>query len=306
MTDGRSVRRRIAAQFSYLGERADIWRGVELFLDTDAYLNLGYSRWYQPYPLGSPQRRLAVRVGRHLAARLPEHGAGDRILDVGCGRGGPAAVLADRFDWQVVGIDLVSYNTRRARRTAADRGVGGETAFCVGDATSLPIASGSVRGAVAVDALVYLPERAAAFDELARVLAPGGTAVITDLVATEAPAADGAVGAFASAWDMERPGTVSRYRELIEAAGFELRTVVDLTPHSVGRFRAWSGLYLRVLDSPIGSLLERMLAARGLDPTAIATQIRRAHAALPALGHALFVVERPMERSLPRSEQQPP
>ncbi|PSP16950.1 hypothetical protein BRC62_05345 [Halobacteriales archaeon QH_10_67_13] len=213
---------------------------MELFLDTDAYLNLGYSRRYQPHALGSPQGRLAARVGRSLAARLPEGGTGERVLDVGCGRGGPAAVLADRYGWRVLGVDLVAYNARRARRTAADRGVEGATSFSVSDATALPVASGSVAGAVAVDALVY-----------------------------------------------------AEYRSMIEAAGLEVRTVADLTAHSVGRFRRWSGLYLRLLASPIGDRIERLLAARGLDPAAVTAQIRRAHAALPALGHALFVLKDP-------------
>ena len=292
MTHEESVRQQIAAQFSYLGDRADIWRGLELFLDTDAYLNLGYSRRYQPHALGSPQGRLAARVGRSLAARLPEGGTGERVLDVGCGRGGPAAVLADRYGWRVLGVDLVAYNARRARRTAADRGVEGATSFSVSDATALPVASGSVAGAVAVDALVYLPDRAAAIDELGRVLEPGGTAVISDLVAADEDG-DGTVEAFATAWDMERPGTVAEYRSMIEAAGLEVRTVADLTAHSVGRFRRWSGLYLRLLASPIGDRIERLLAARGLDPAAVTAQIRRAHAALPALGHALFVLKDP-------------
>lgn len=292
MTHEESVRRRIAAQFSYLGDRADIWRGLELFLDTDAYLNLGYSRWYQPHALGSPQGRLAARVGRSLAARLPDGGTGERVLDVGCGRGGPAAVLADRYGWRILGVDLVAYNARRARRTAADRGVGRATSFCVGDATALPVGSGAVAGAVAVDAFVYLPDRAAAIEELGRVLEPGGAAVISDLVAADEDEG-GAVEAFATAWDMERPGTVAEYRSMIEAAGLEVQTVADLTGHSVGRFRRWSGLYLRLLASPVGELVERALAARGLDPAAVTAQIRRAHAALPALGHVLFVLEAP-------------
>lgn len=290
MTHEESVRRRIAAQFSYLGDRADIWRGLELFLDTDAYLNLGYSRWYQPHALGSPQGRLAARVGRSLAARLPTRQS-VRVLDVGCGRGGPAAVLADRYRWQVLGVDLVAYNARQARQTAADRGVDDATSFCVSDATALPVAAASVAGVVAVDALVYLPDRNGAIDELGRVLEPGGAAVISDLVATDG--AGGAVEAFATAWDMERPGTVAEYRSMIEAAGLEVRAIADLTAYSVGRFRRWSGLYLRLLASPVGGLIERALAARGLDPAAVTTQIRRAHAALPALRHALFVLEAP-------------
>src|SRR6202008_4173459 len=49
--------------------------------------------------------------GRGLAAtlelaRLAQASAADRVLDVGCGIGGPARVLAHRFGARVSGIDL--------------------------------------------------------------------------------------------------------------------------------------------------------------------------------------------------------
>ncbi|ERG88039.1 MAG: methylase involved in ubiquinone/menaquinone biosynthesis [halophilic archaeon J07HX5] len=291
-----SIRERITAQFSYLSDRADIWRGLDLLLETDAYLNLGYSRWYQTHLLGAPQRRLTEHVGRRLA----EHGLGAGpgatprpILDIGAGRGGPAVTLAERFDGGVLGVDLVRYNARQTRVVAREQGVGTRIEALVGDATELPVASGIIAGAVAIDAFVYLPDRSAAMTELSRVLAPTGVAVVSDLVTDEAAPGAAKIPAFADAWDLEPPGTVDEYTQLAADAGLELVTIEDLTAHSVGRFRGWAGLYLRLIKSPVGTLLERWLTAQGLDPTAITTQIRCAHAALPALEHRLFVLRRP-------------
>lgn len=297
-----SIRGRIRAQFSYLSDRADIWQGLDLLLETDAYLNLGYSRWYQTHVLGAPQRRLAEHVSRRLAERgagsgsNSSVGSGDTprpILDVGAGRGGPAATLAERFDSGVLGVDLVRYNARRARVTAREQGLGTRVGALVGDATELPVASRTVAGAVAIDAFVYLPDRGAAMTELSRVLAPGGVAVVSDLIADETAPGAGEIPAFADAWDLEPPGTAGEYTQLAADAGLEVVTVEDLTAHSVGRFQGWAGLYLRLVESPVGPLLERWLTAQGLDPTAITTQVRRAHAALPALEHRLFVLRRP-------------
>lgn len=285
------LRGRITDQFSYRGERADVWRAFDLFLDTDEFLNLGYSARCQPHVLGSSQRRLAAEVGRTLSARLPAT-QGVRLLDVGCGRGGPAVHLADRFGFRVTGLDLVAYNVARAAENARERSVDAE--FVVGDATRLPFASGSFGACTAVDSLVYLRDREAAVASVADVLEPGGVVVLTDLVVR--PDVDEAgrrlVASFADAWDLSPPGTVAEYERALDAANLALEGREDITPNSVGRFRKWTGLYLRTMASPAGALAERLLRGRGLDPAAITDQVRRAHEALPHLRHVVLVARR--------------
>ncbi|MFC6764216.1 class I SAM-dependent methyltransferase [Natrinema soli] len=93
---------------------------------------VGYSEWYQPHVVGSSQRRLVMEVGSGIASHLSATD-GVRLLDVGCGRGGPASHLADRFGFRVTGLDLVPYNLERATENAREKHV--ETEFVVGDAT---------------------------------------------------------------------------------------------------------------------------------------------------------------------------
>jgi SAM-dependent methyltransferase len=302
------LRDRIADQFSYRGERADVWRAFDLFLDTDAYLNLGYSGRYRPYVLGSPQRRLAGVVGERLAAHLPAT-EDVRLLDVGCGRGGPTIHLAERFGFRAVGVDLVPYNVGRAREhvergtnTGPERNVwngnadGEENAppdveYVVGDATRLPLAPDSIGACTAIDSLVYLPDRRAAFDELATVLEPGGVFACSDLLAGADLADDErrAVDSFAEAWDMPSPATFGGYERALDDAGFDVRERTDVTPNSVGRFRTWTTAFLRILASPLGPPVERALRARDLDPSVIERQVSRAHEALPHLRHVVLV-----------------
>jgi SAM-dependent methyltransferase len=293
--DPNRLRDRIADQFSDRGERADVWRAFDLFLDTDAYLNLGYSGRYRPHVLGSPQRRLAGVVGERLAAHLPATD-GVRLLDVGCGRGGPTVHLAERFGFRAVGVDLVPYNVERARERARRAGAGAENGspdvgFVVADATRLPLVPDSIGACTAIDALVYLPERRAAFDEIAAALEPGGVLACSDLLAGADldDAERRVVDSFADAWDMPPLGTLGGYERALDDAGFDVRERRDLTPNSVGRFRTWTTVFLRVLASALGPLVERALRTRGLDPTVIERQVRRAHDALPHLRHVLLV-----------------
>lgn len=303
MTD-RDLGDRITAQFSGRGDRADIWRGFEYFLDTDRFLNLGYSRWYQPHFVGSSQGRLASVVGDRVTAALEGQSHGRRLLDVGCGRGGPAIHLATEFGFDVTGVDLVPYNVARARENASNQLHDGDSqsahagaaspAFVVGDATALPITPGTMAACTSIDALVYVPERARAIAELAEALAPDGTLVVTDLVrqpGLSAHARD-TVAAFADTWDMPSLGTATEYRDRLTDADLDVNAVETLTPHSVGRFRRWSAVFLGLYATPLGGVVDRLLERADLDPESIHEQIRHAHAALPHLEHVLFAARK--------------
>lgn len=286
-----ALREYVAAQFSYRGTSADVWRLLDLLVDTDAHLNLGYSPWYLPHAVGSSQRRLATQVGRRVADQL-QTTDGARVLDVGCGRGGPSVHLADRHGIVPVGLDLVPYNVARARAHAADRGA--PASFVVGDAAQLPFPPGSFSACVAVDATVYIPDRARAFAEIADVLEPGGTFIFSDLVVHGDVDADAraAVSRFADTWTMPALGSRSTYEGALGEAGLSVRDVEDLTPHSVGRFRTWTALFGWLARGRTGRLLDRALQWYGLNPATVRDQVCAAHAALPSLRHVLFVATR--------------
>jgi SAM-dependent methyltransferase len=93
-----------------------------------------------------------------------------RALDLGTGTGAAARVLAGRFpDAEVVGADLSERMVAEARRgVPAD--LAGRIRFEVADASALPYESGAFD-------LVTLSNMIPFFDELERVIAPGGQAL---------------------------------------------------------------------------------------------------------------------------------
>jgi ubiquinone/menaquinone biosynthesis C-methylase UbiE len=101
-------------------------------------------------------------------------------VDVGCGPGNSATHLRDRVP-SVVALDPAPAMLRRARRR--DR----RLAVVCGDAVRLPLRSGSVDAVTMHSVLYLLRDRAAALSEIARVLRPGGRAVL--LEPREAPGA---------------------------------------------------------------------------------------------------------------------
>lgn len=290
MTDDERLRHRIVRQFSDAGEQAAVWRGFARFLPTAAYLNLGYSPWYLPTLVGDSQARLAALLADGLTARIDNPGDA-RLLDVGCGRGGPALQFAGRgFD--VVGVDLVPHNVALAR--AHTDGVEKSPSFLLGDATSLPVRDGALDACAAVDAFVYLPDEAAAFAEVARVLGADGWFASADLLADPdaGPEAREPLAAFADAWDVAMPVPAATSRDRMRDAGFTVETVRDVTAGSTARFRKWARAFLALADGPTGGALRRLLARWEVHADAAVAQVRAAHRALPYLRHQVVYARR--------------
>jgi acyl transferase domain-containing protein/SAM-dependent methyltransferase len=101
-----------------------------------------------------------------------------RVLDVGCGRGGTAALIADRFDTPVLGVDLSPEAIAFCRRTHQNPNV----RFEVGDAEHLPCENGAFDVVTNIESSHTYPNLRAFYAEVARVLAKGGTFLYTDLL----------------------------------------------------------------------------------------------------------------------------
>ena len=103
-----------------------------------------------------------------------------RALDLGTGTGGAAFAIARRFpDVEVVGVDLAEGMIEQARRNLTDD-LRDRVRFEVADASKLPYGDGSFD-------LVGLSNMIPFFDELDRVLAPGGFLVVAFSGGAETP-----------------------------------------------------------------------------------------------------------------------
>jgi ubiquinone/menaquinone biosynthesis C-methylase UbiE len=117
-----------------------------------------------------------------VTAFLEAAPAGGLGLDLGCGNGRHVPPLADRTD-RTVGVDASGVLLAVARRRLAERGHDADSVALVqGDAARIPIRDDAVDLAVYVATLHHLPERGSrvgSLDELARVLARGGRALVS-------------------------------------------------------------------------------------------------------------------------------
>jgi ubiquinone/menaquinone biosynthesis C-methylase UbiE len=106
--------------------------------------------------------------------------APERVLDLGTGTGAGARVVASRFpEADVVGADLSERMVAEARRSLPSE-LAGRVRFEVADASSLPYEAGAFD-------LVTLSNMIPFFDELARVVAPGGRVLFAFSGGAETP-----------------------------------------------------------------------------------------------------------------------
>lgn len=146
-----------------------------------------------------------------------------RALDVGCGNGRHTELLAERAS-SVVGIDLSRELLREAAVRARDRGFADTVDLVHGEAASLPIADDTIELAVYVATLHHLSPRETrvrSLDEVARVLRPGGTALVSAW-STAHDRFDRDEG-FDTTVDWTLPGgeTVPRYYHIYSPAEFD-------------------------------------------------------------------------------------
>lgn len=105
--------------------------------------------------------------------------AGSRVLDVGCGIGGSARILAAEYGFDVLGISISPAQVERARALTAP-GLQQRCRFAVMDALALELEDGSFDGVWSVEACPHMADKQRYADEMLRVLKPGGRLAVAD------------------------------------------------------------------------------------------------------------------------------
>lgn len=106
-----------------------------------------------------------------------------RLLDVGCGSGGPSLRVARLTECQVVGVELYDEAVEEGTRHAQEAGLEGRASFLQGDASeTLVFEDSSFDAILCIDAINHLSDRPRVLGDWARVLRPGGRLLFTDPV----------------------------------------------------------------------------------------------------------------------------
>ena len=177
---------------------------------------------------------------RHCARMAAELPAQARlVVDLGCGPGNSAKHLRDAVDGTVIGIDPADAMLALARRRDP------RLALVRADAAALPLRDGTA-DAVAMHSVLYLlPDRAGALREVARVLRPGGRALLLE---PQHKSAAGTFGGFVSSLETPLWTLVAAlWRAMSSLYG-------SLTPGELGRALEEAGLRVLRLEDAFSGL----------------------------------------------------
>jgi SAM-dependent methyltransferase len=145
-----------------------------------AYFRLSLSAWSEIYDGKELYSKIYVKrmdAVLEILDRLPlpPH---SRILDIGCGPGVMTLALAQR-GYRVCAVDLVVDMAEATARLTAGAGIGSGVTMSVGDVHHLPFSADTFDLVLALGVTEWLPALRRPVMEIARVLKPGGFAVVS-------------------------------------------------------------------------------------------------------------------------------
>jgi arsenite methyltransferase len=186
--------------------------------------NLGYSRQdMEQVPEGS---NLGLGCGNPIA--MASLKSGETVLDLGSGAGFDCFLAADRVGptGKVIGVDMTPEMIDRARDNAKKAGIT-NVEFRPGEIESLPVADSAIDIVISNCVINLSPEKDRVFEEVFRVLKPGGRIMVSDIVLEkELPET---IKEDISAYVSCISGAILKdeYLNTIEGAGFDDIKVID-------------------------------------------------------------------------------
>lgn len=170
--------------------------------------------------------------------RQSQPGAPLHVLDLGCGVGGSLFYLAGRLDETVraTGVTISPLQARLARAQAARLGLQDRCAFVEADFLQLPELP-PADAVFSIEAFVHAPAPARYFEQVARVIRPGGRLMLCDDFLSErgaaralTPAERRWVEAFQAGWHAPGLSSVAQTIDMAARHGFSCVSDRDLTP----------------------------------------------------------------------------
>ncbi len=183
------------------------------------------------------------------------------VLDLACGPGILSAAIA-KGAREVVAFDLTPQMLKKAAQRCLEAGVDNVT-FREGNATELPFADAAFDAVVTRLSVHHFDRPGRVFEEIFRILRPGGSFVIADVISSEVPAEAELQNAIEILRDPSHvrmlPG--SELTSLVSGAGFAIESLT--TWDKPREFGEWMGIVNDASRVPPLRAVVRALASAG-------------------------------------------
>jgi tocopherol O-methyltransferase len=213
------------------------------------HLHHGY--WDADLSSAEAQVRLMERLAER--AHVPR---GASVLDIGCGLGGSAFWLADRFDCDVTGMTISPVQAKMASKKAKSLGLSDRVQFEVEDANQWQPQPASVDMVWIMESSEHFLDKRGFFKRCASALKPGGILAVCAWLRRDGPPISDAerklVATIGEAMLSASLDGLSDYKRWMQEAGLTVEVAEDITRYVE---RTWEQCTRMAERSPIKYLL---------------------------------------------------
>ncbi|PPJ55913.1 hypothetical protein CBER1_03773 [Cercospora berteroae] len=155
-------------------------------LATDLY-EYGWSQSFHfcRFSKGEPFRQAIARHEHYLALKMGLQ-ENQKVLDVGCGVGGPAREICKFSGANITGLNNNDYQIERATQYAKKEGLDHKLNYVKGDFMQMSFEDNTFDAVYAIEATVHAPSLEGIYSEIFRVLKPGGVFGVYEWLMTDA------------------------------------------------------------------------------------------------------------------------
>ncbi|KAL9539225.1 hypothetical protein MBANPS3_010392 [Mucor bainieri] len=175
----------------------------------------------------------AVKRHEHYLAIKTGIDSDMKVLDVGCGVGGPARAISHLTGASIIGLNNNAYQLEKAKQYAIQEDLGDKLSFIKGDFMHIPYDQGTFDRVYAIEATCHAPSFEGVYAEIYRVLKPGGKFgcyewCMTDKYDVQNPKHKEIAHGIAIGNSLPDVRTVADSLNALQKVGFEVEMHVDL------------------------------------------------------------------------------
>lgn len=190
-----------------------------------------------------------------------------RIIDIGAGYGGSGRYLAKTFGCKVVCLNLSEAQNERDRQMNKEQGLDHLIEVVDASFENVPYEDNSFDIAWSQDSILHSGDRRRVFEEVKRVVKPGGQFIFTDPMQSDNNPEPEVLEPILARIHLDTLGSFATYRQLAREVGFEELNVVDLSEQLPTHYGRVAQEVRRRYDEIVGTIskeyLDRMLVGLG-------------------------------------------
>lgn len=225
-----------------MSQDTDVVRKAEQYYDSDDADRFYFTIWGgEDIHVGlyerpdEPIRDASARTVAEMAKRLEHLPKKSHLLDIGAGYGGSGRYLIKHLGIKVTSQNLSEVQNARNRQFNREQGLAEQHDVVGGNFEELPFEADSFDAVWSQDAILHSGRRKKVFEEVDRVLKPGGDIILTDPMQVEGIAKED-LQPVLDRIHLDTMGSIPTYRQFAADLGWKEVEVVEMREQLINHY----------------------------------------------------------------------